>query len=659
MSEPITFGASDIDQAKGNAGANPPANASPAAPSNPSSTDSANQPTNFDISDIDNFAPQSKPQAPSSQKPGFTERAYQTSGAKGIVNLISAEASHRAELLHKAQDAYRNGDRLTATKYAMAAYEGLDKDSPIAQAAKQLVTGPIQEITESWKHTADAGKDAFRGDWGTALSEALVAAQHGIGAVPLVGAGSRAAGETIDQDIQDKNWSGLAGDAFGVLVPFGLGKVAGRMGEAMENTKGASILPAEGDIGGVKVPVSAPQMNDAVLPNSIPGRMTRAAGTASGAQKFIDEEVQPKAVGATTQNMAESAMQTVDEMRKLRNQGPISSKGQAGAGTTNTPPVVNSVNDIVQMLEGEAKPTYQALDKAVEPEIKQWEADKKAWEQNNPEPQNPKPISPTTSQPPTPAQKAVWKAQKDAWKDAKEQWAEDNPRPKAFTELQDQIKHAYNVIDSEASSQVDKEAAIRNLPEYEKEMGDYVNKYGNAVHPDELDVANKLWRQSLQYDWVSKKLRIATRGTTGTSSMLKQKPMQLNPGSLEAMPGSFDNRFGDGAFAKLLGPDGMSNYNDVLNALRNPVTKGMTLEQYLTNHVLAGFGKAVTAPISWTIDQLLFNPKVGQAVLKGWRAAGTATKTAGAATAAGSVAGRTVDRDANQRKIMDGASGLR
>jgi hypothetical protein len=74
------------------------------------------------------------------------------------------------------------------------------------------------------------------------------------------------------------------------------------------------------------------------------------------------------------------------------------------------------------------------------------------------------------------------------------------------------------------------------------------------------------------------------------------------------------------AHQELLGPDGVSNYNDVVNALVTPATGGSLAEwvSKLPLHV----GELAKAPVSGIADKLLFNPKAGQTALTLWRQAG-------------------------------------
>lgn len=601
--------------------------------------------------------PPSQPQSPNvsaqsdSHEPGFFERAWETSGAKGIGDLLSAEAMHRVNAFNKALDAVKEGDHKTAAAYALIAVTGATKDDPVAQAARQLVMMPLEEVKQA---RAAAQEAQFREKAGLRANDQNAAMiRHAVSAVPIVGPTASAIGEAAAHDLhigddEGVNWSGLAGDVFGPLATLGMGKAVGKLGKAAESTSDA-MLPKTKTIAGVDVPVSAPQIAGA---KGIPERLATKLATQPAAQEFLNNHVQPEAVKTTAQNLVAPALATVDDLRRLRGQ-PLASAN---------PPAIQSIDGIVDTLRTEAKPTFQTLDKAVEPELTQWEADKQAWEHANPEPAVPKApstLSPTTAQ--TAAEKASgraqWKAEKDAWQASRDEWEEDNPKPKTFTELQDQVKDAKRTIGSESSSQVDKADAKRNLPLHQQEIDDYINKYGSAVSRDELDAANKAWAQSHQYEWLADRVRTATRGTTGTASTLKQTPMRLNVGSLERMPSAFDNQYGAGAFKQLIGPQAMHNYNDVINALTNPIKGATPFDSFLTKTL-----RTLEAPVSYVSNRLLFDPAFGQKWLQRWRLGGSAVKTGGNAVAPTVVAGTNLsesDKKAQQRKVLGGATSLR
>jgi len=271
------------------------------------------------------------------------------------------------------------------------------------------------------------------------------------------------------------------------------------------------------------------------------------------------------------------------------------------------------------------------LDKAVQPEAAAWERSKQKWDIDNPQPVKPKTdlLKPSTTEPSpvTAAQNQLYKQKLQDWKEAQQDWEDSNPKPKTFTELQDQITQSERTLESKFSSQVDKEAAKKGLPQYQQELKDYTNRHGNVVSPGELQIANKLWAQSKQMDWLSDRVRTATTGTTGTASGLKQQPIKLDAGALNKIPSAFDNKFGAGAWERTLGPDGVKNYNDILNALRNPISGGIPLDIFVRDHIAGALirGSSMVGPVS---NNILFNPKFGETVLQLWKNAAQKTGTA-------------------------------
>lgn len=582
-----------------------------------------------------------QPQAQSRQnEPGFLERAYETSGAKGMVELGKSVLQRPVDHYHEMIDAYHKGDYKGAAEAANKIIYGqtLTKDNPFYKAA----SGMLSQIVGDAKASREA---AQQGD-------VLGTIEHGAAAIPVVGGIAKSIGEPLGTDLgsgggstiggtlENANIPGAAGDIVGPLLTLGIGKGLGALGKAMDGSSLTKYQAPRAGIEGADMTYSALHTPDA------PG-MAKMFASPNEAQKFIENTIQPQAVKATTANFSRGALDAIDDARALRGDPPL----------TTQPVNIRSVDDLVDNLQREAKVTYKKLDDAVEPEIKQWQNAKEQWERDNPKPQTEQPISPTTKQPPTQSERAAVKAQRDAWQNAKDDWDEANPKPKTFTELQDQINDAKATIESKGSSQVDKDAAIKALPEHEQEMQDYVDKYGDVVHPDELKAANGLWFKSSQYKYIANRVRTATKGTTGATSRLgmNQKPMQLTPSSLESIPAAFDNKYGAGSWNHLLGPDGVSNYNDILNALRNPVTKGVPLQQFLEGQ---NWLSKLKVPVSYFVDNMLFHPDFGQAVLKQWQNAGKATAAAGTAVKAGGVTGLATMTDDQKRRVMQGAMAL-
>jgi len=505
----------------------------------------------------------------------FIGSAAETSGITGISQLVSARGAWQLHSYHQALEAVKRGDWKSAVNNAYAAISGTGKDDPLYDAAKKIIETP-------WEETQKAYQEAKKGNVG----EAVV---HGATAVPILGPGARAVGEKTAQDIKEGEWSKAAGDVAGFVSSLGFGKSlgeTGEAGEAAETVEGAKPLvrPSTAEIAGEKVPVSTPQLQD----QGALSKLVQKAGTREGAQKFINNEVQPAAAKATQANFSKAALADVENLQKLRGETP------------SEPPVLHTVDDISKHLKTSAQETYKKLDQAAEEDHALWEQEHKQWEEDTAK----------LGKGATPLEEPV--------------------EPKKFTELQDDINNASDTLNSKISSQVDKEAAKKSLPQLKKQMSDFLDKHPALVESGELAAANNVYRKGIQYDWIAKKMRSATTGTEGTASKLAQKPTTLNSSSLEKLPGQFDNKFGEGSFKKLMGNDGMKNYNDILNVLKNPM-QAPKFNDWIKNSLTAALGYAAGGPAgaagavlskigtSSLADNLLFNPEFGQKAITAWK----------------------------------------
>lgn len=547
-------------------------------------------------------------------KEGLLAHAGDTSGLAGLATLISSAGAHRIAMYHKAVDAFKKGDIKQASIHAYGAMSGGDKDDPLRQAAAQILQMPWEEAKQAYAES----KAAINGP--DKVAHGLQAAEHLVGAVPVLGAGAQSVGGEIDKDAHEGNYAGLLGDVAGFVSTLGLGSemeeagaagktanAASKGGETAEASKG--MRPTTTPIAGVDVPVSPAQMKE----QSFGTKVAKKAATKEGAQKFINETVQPAAQRASQSNFTQAALKTVNQLKQLRGEQPAML------------PNLHSVDDIAKYMEDAAHPTYDKLDALSAKDHTDWELRKAQAEH-----------AATASEP---AGGRDFSTIQEG--DAKATPEFNEPEPKLFTELQTQIRNAESTLLDRQASTVEKAKAAKDLPEFRQQMDDFVKQHKGEVDPKELDAADLSYKQAQRYKWISNKIRVGTTGTEGTASDLLQKPTMLNPSTLERLPAQFDNHFKEpGAFNRMLGRDGIRNYNDVLNVLRNPIQRS-SLEEWIRKAVVGGAGAAVGAvtagPLGATAgsagaiagkyglsriaDQLLFNPELGQATLKRWKAA--------------------------------------
>ncbi len=207
-------------------------------------------------------AVQSQPTQTQPSQPGLLDRLYETSGAKGLVNLGVQTVERPIDLYHQAVSAAQNGDWKNASEAALK-LTGMvpDKDSPLVKAAQQIIMSPINQMEASYKANRAAGynpvasatigpnvvrgvrnvvqrvgQDARTGNYagavGDVLSEPL--RSYSAGQVPLFGSALQQEGENLDNDLHGHNYGAVAGDVAGPLLTAGAGKVLGSLGDAGE-----------------------------------------------------------------------------------------------------------------------------------------------------------------------------------------------------------------------------------------------------------------------------------------------------------------------------------------------------------------------------------------------------------------------------------------
>jgi hypothetical protein len=422
----------------------------------------------------------------------------------------------------------------------------------------------------------------------------------------------------------------------------GLGALGGAIAKPIESISDqlGNVGPKVAQIAGEDVPVAAthPQLTGAPAnetatsalninnPENLettvePAGKTDAAtpvkntlqhfSTPAGAQNFVDTQVQPAARKALQAGLSQPAIDSVDALRTLRGEAPLA----------DAPPKLKTTAAIAKFMQGEAKKTYQTLDDAAQQDIDKWteqygeQAQSNAVKEGAPdfETQFSKMGQPSTETAPKPKITIPEK-------------------PKLFTELQDQVRDAKATIGSKASSQVDKQTAIQNLPVYEKEMKAFMAKHGGLVDPDELSTANSVYSQSKRYEWLSKQLQRATQGAEG-GGLFKGDTLKYRPQALESLERQYNIQFGktDGedAFKKLLGPKAYNNYNDVVNALKRPSTGGGTFVEWLNSLPLKSGKVFGTIPVGALADHLLFDPDAASEIAAKFEGASKLAKAAG------------------------------
>lgn len=540
----------------------------------------------------------------------FGQRALATGQISGAVQGLANKVTRPIDLYNQAIKSAQQGDWENASEAASklfinGASMGLvDPDNPLLKAAEALIMHPVEEL----KKAAESARKVSEAS-GTKQELSNIIADHeagnNIGAIgdvigsvannpvvadmPGTGPMAQQMGSYLDEDFHKHNFAAVAGDLLGPIMTMGLGKVlgyglgmtsklAGGFADAVD-----SVKPGVTEVAGVKIPQAKTSPGlarvDPNAPAPVPGYsnvpefskpVTTVSNLASdsSADKFLKQQVTPAAVKANTANFAQTAMGSVDDLRALRGEPP----------TKVTAPPLNTVDDMAKFLKTEAQKTYQALDDAAIQEQQEW----------------------------------------DTKYDPKDLPEDAPPRPKLFSDLQTQLQEAKRVIGNKFASVADKAAAIKEYPKLQQEMNDFLEDHEDIVHPDELAEANKVYAQYSRYSWLADKLRIGVKGTSAGKTTVAGPP-RVNAQFLENLPDQFDNYFGTdktpNAFAQMMGPEGMRNYHEVVQALQKPVTGAGGLMNWLNQLPFKINGIAKVLPINQIADNLLFNPSAGTRML--------------------------------------------
>jgi hypothetical protein len=629
-------------------------------------------------------------QPPSGQTPppqggqdeGFLSRAYETSGAKGLVDLGKAALYQRPiDLYHEMVSSAQKGDYKTAAESAnklltMPITAGLnDKDSPLRKAATAIIMQPIDTIKNEYKEQRAQGKTPMQavldpGDEARkvvsdlkgghpldALSSAVHAGTRAVAAVPLVGGAAEQVGSNLDTDIHNGNYSAALGDITGPLTTMGIGKVLGALGDAGEAAGGveageagaaapetagvppppsgeapasapitptssvtpgtAGVRPATASVAGESIPVGATSPALAGKPNLL-ARGVASFATKEGAAKFVAEQTQPAVVNALGKNFADSGLNYLNDLKSLRGDEPI----------TIQPGDIKSTDDLVSLMRKEAKPTYSKLDEAAGEDQADWDA------QYGPDSPHAKAVE------------AAEEAQKALGPNAKvtSKIPEPPERPQSFTEMQDDLNDYNRILKSKDASITDKATAKQMVPKLRNQMSAFLNNHADVVEPGELEAANKTYALATRYDYIADRLRSAVKGIEG-GNLTTSATKSISPTTLENLPDQFDNHFQPGDFKKLLGNEGMKNYNDISRLLAEPKT-GSAFLKFLNSLSFTDKASPLGTPLSAAADNVLFNPAAGQKAMALWKGvsntiAKPASAVAGAAKAAGMVLNKT------------------
>lgn len=679
--------ASDFDMSKAQpiGGGGNPSTAPSSSPSQPAqqsgSSPAAVAPaatTDFDMSQakpIGQAPTDSAPSdGPSNDDEGVMSRMAETSGIPAFAGAVAGQIEHTVQApidaYHEAVEAANAGDWKAATKAASKVLNaptsyGIDSNSPIYKALANLVMQPVNAIADSYKEARKAGQgkveagisaaattvnampndeefskigdrisgDVGKGDIAGVLGDVAggLGTSNGAKSIPVFGPMVNQVGGNLDEDLHAHNYRAAVGDVLGPLLTFGLGKVLGAIGNTGASAPPGGLMsdlaPTSTKIAGIKVP----QMSDTVS-----AQRASALASQKAAQDFVATKVQPAARTALQSNFQRSALSDVDTLR--------AAQGADHTGITPPKQPLLDLDKVGKFMKDEAQVTYKKLDAAAASDIAEWnELAKKAKEldaaatakQDFQFANNPSSGAAVKPKPITAAQDSL------------------PPQPLKFTELQDQLRRADSIIRSKNPSiaQVDREAAIKNYPKLKQQMDEFIAKHEESVNPGELDAADRVRAKATRYGWLANKVRTATKGAgAGIDVGETGKDVKISETTLDNLPAQFDNKYGPGAFDKLIGPAGRANYNAVVKALQVPETGGRLLDWI--NKLPLHIGEVTTSlPANAVVDNLLFNHDFAQTAMRAFEKLHTGRAIAAQAARSasrGAVAGAPVGASATQ-----------
>ena len=595
--------------------------------------------------------------APSTEQPGFVQRVAANSGAAGLGNLIGQTGGYigtmpgrtmnRVTGLQEAYDALKHGDLKKASMIAHTLATG--PDDPITAMAKNIIKMPFEEAVEAYKALRNQNVDD--------PTAYLEAAQHGIRAVPLIGAGAEQVGANIAEDFHNNNWSALSGDIVGILPALlfgGEGKAAaaaetsGAEGaaEAAEMAQKSAIRPSQRMIGRTPVPVTALQDNPTLGARAL---KTLANDPAAAQARFIAERTQPAAATAAVTSLEDVARKHIQMVRdELGDHTHFSADmgtiGKQANAMRDSASEIYKKFDAASDEEQEAYKTQTNLDKeefekdqvAKEKAFDEEQATKKeAFEKSEQDKvkasadkakANPEKAA-------TPYKAKPFKAEKFEGEDF-----EPEDRPLTFDELQHQRKTITKAMANNSMPWSQAEDALNKVTQ---EMDDFAERHADVVSPEEYKLANNVYSAATKHDFIADRLKI----NAGTDEI----PASITKGSLKALEQAFNSnkKFGPDAFRNYLGPQGYSNFNAIRNVLENPAQASLFMrfaKGLMGEAIAGGLGAATGTGTAGTLtamgakytmgqiaENLLFNPEYGQTVLAAYRAAHNLGRPAAAA----------------------------
>lgn len=273
---------------------------------------------------MDNGLPSQTPGGEGDSQPNALDRMYEVSGLKGIVESAKQKAQEDEDVRTEAMKHVKAGDWGSAAETILG---------HLAKRAGQGAMGPAGDLIKSsavnayahGKPAVESGiqtvKDIAHGDLPSAELHAADTASEAGQAIPIVGPVAKQIESPAEEDIKNKNWSGLAGDVVGA-VPAVLGTAKMASGAEAppveEPIPGAPLTRGEAAGPGLQQGLEKLLSKTSVAQDRVGQVMEdRTAAMQKAAEKVSPDATTPEKTGAAVQDAARDVLSRQQQAKEL------------------------------------------------------------------------------------------------------------------------------------------------------------------------------------------------------------------------------------------------------------------------------------------------------------------------------------------------------
>jgi hypothetical protein len=252
--------------------------------------------------------PATTPAPQPEDKPGILERAYETSGLKGIIDSAKAKGDADDAARKEITEHVKNG------RWGHAA-EAILKHV-VGPAAKAAAMGPEGEFLAGVaQHTYQHGKAAIQAGLEGKGGEAV---ENTAEAVPILGQIGETIGKPLGQDIGNENYRGVAGDVIGGVGSLALMRAGAKSGsEPVEPVSGAPLAVSEAQPGLARSATKLLSKTGTAEKPMGEFMGNRTAALRNAAEKISPEAGTPEVTGAAVQGGARDVLGKQEQAQQL------------------------------------------------------------------------------------------------------------------------------------------------------------------------------------------------------------------------------------------------------------------------------------------------------------------------------------------------------